>query len=597
MRSFIANARTDSVEQKLRLFEAAYRAGDRKLAMSLLDSAKDTLAFEESSQTHAAAVASPADHFTPVKNLPSTWAQWAGGWTYCKALDLFEIVGIDRQAEPADFWIAAPHAHTTDLGRELRVAAVDAKSGRLVEVPCQVDQLSRVGDDVHVQVTILANVPAHRHASYLVFYGNPLAERTCYQTGLATRGEGYALTIENEHFVAQLSSQVGQLERLTSKRQHGLELYAGGKGHGEPPGIDWAHDYVDEGGFQKLRMRNWPRCLNYETLRGPLCTSIRRWGIPYSPVHPLFTPARVHMEQGYRFFAGQPYFIKEGTIRVIQDVTVEAMRDDEWVFSGYSFTDLLWIDAYGKLHEGEVPADKQEELWGVGFFHRVSRDAFVALRLEHSASGFDGLTHGGAPTLQYAGHGQLWSRYPVNHAQLKAGTVFRQKNAYYFAEYEDKAGRARMEQLRHRLMNPLEIRAAEIPRLAGTASSTSARLARFGETADSARLKPAIWKALRQVRDEQLYSIDANVVDMGYVYDVREEHGTAYVLVSMPHRGRPMYQFLVTAGGGRIEPGIRERLLEIDGIRDVVVEMTWEPPWSVARLSDAGRKAMGFDSK
>jgi metal-sulfur cluster biosynthetic enzyme len=586
--------RTDSVEEKLRLFEAAYRAGDRKLAMSLLDSAKDTLAFEESGQLPSAGLASQADHFTPVKNLPPAWAKWAAGWEYCKAIDAFETVGIGRQAEPAEFCIAVPHTQVTDVGRELRVAAVDGKTGALSEVPCQVDHLTRVGEDVHVRVTILANVAAHRHATYLLFYGNPLAERTSYRTGLATRGEGYALAIENEHYVAQLSSQVGQLERLTSKRQHGLELYAGGKGHGEPPGIDWAHDYVDEGGFQKLRMRNWPRCLNFETVRGALCTSIRRWGFPDSPVHPLFTPARVHMDQSYRFYAGQPYFIKEGEIRVVKDVTVEAMRDDEWVFSGYSFTDLLWVDAFGKLHEGEVPADKQDSLWGVGFFHRVSRDAFVALRLEHTARGFDGLTHGGAPTLQYAGHGQLWSRYPVNHAQLKAGTLFRQKNAYYFGEYENKVGGDQLEQLRHRLMNPLEVRAAEIPRPAATPSSTG-RLARRGETAETARLKPSIWKALSQVRDEQLYNIDANVVDLGYVYNVREEQGTVYVLVTMPHRGRPMYQFLVTAGGGRVEPGIRERLLEIDGVREVVVEMTWEPPWSAARLSDAGRKALGLD--
>ena len=54
-------------------------------------------------------------------------------------------------------------------------------------------------------------------------------------------------------FIARLSRQMGQLERLISRREHGLELYAGGKGHGEPPCIDWAHDYVDQGGFQKLR--------------------------------------------------------------------------------------------------------------------------------------------------------------------------------------------------------------------------------------------------------------------------------------------------------------------------------------------------------
>jgi alkylation response protein AidB-like acyl-CoA dehydrogenase len=75
------------------------------------------------------------------------------------------------------------------------------------------------------------------------------------------------------------------------------------------------------------------------------------------------------------------------------------------------------------------------------------------------------------------------------------------------------------------------------------------------------------------------------------VYDVRENNGVVTVLVTMPHRGRPVYDFLVTAGGGRVEPGIRERLLKLKGVSDVVVDMTWEPPWTVDRLSEAGRFA------
>src|SRR6185503_16460517 len=106
----------------------------------------------------------------------------------------------------------------------------------------------------------MAEVAANERADYLIFYGNPNAERVEYTTDLKVRGEGYGLDIENNHFLARLSKQMGQLERLTYKRQHGLELFAGGKGHGEPPCIDWAHDYVDEGNFQKLRMRNWPAC-------------------------------------------------------------------------------------------------------------------------------------------------------------------------------------------------------------------------------------------------------------------------------------------------------------------------------------------------
>ena len=268
------------------------------------------------------------------------------------------------------------------------------------------------------------------------------------------------------------------------------------------------------------------------------------------------------------------------------------MRDDEWVFSGYSFTDLLWIDRAGKLREGTVPQESVNDLWGAGFRHRDSRDAFLALWLEHRAEGFDGLGNGGVPTLDYPGHGQLWSRYPVQHSRLKAGTSIRQKNAYVVMEYPEVGAGRLVEELRHRLLNPVEIHAGELPKI--DKASRNGTLARVGETRETATLKPAIWRALQEVRDEQLYTADANIVDMGYVYDVRMRHQTAHILVTMPHRGRPVHDFLVSQGGGRVTEGIRERLLKINGIRDVVVDLTWNPPWTVSRLTEAGRAAMGL---
>ena len=76
---------------------------------------------------------------------------------------------------------------------------------------------------------------------------------------------------------------------------------------------------------------------------------------------------------------------------------------------------------------------------------------------------------------------------------------------------------------------------------------------------------------------------------MGYIYDVSVRDGVIHILMTMPHRGRPVYQFFVSQGGGRVEEGIRERLLKLTGVRDVVVDFTWEPAWTSARLTDRGR--------
>lgn len=318
--------------------------------------------------------------------------------------------------------------------------------------------------------------------------------------------------------------------------------------------------------------------------RGPVCVKVRRWGFPHGPAHPLFTPSRLHFDITYTYFAGQPWFLKEGTMTVVRDLE-GSPRDDEWVFSGQPFTDTLWMDADGALHEGAVTAGHEDDLWGVGFFHRRTRDAFIALFLEHSACGCDDIVHGGAPQLDYQGiprHAQLWSRSPAR-GTLRAGTVFCQRNAYLVGPYE---GAEPVEMARARLLQPLQSSAAQLP-VAWPEPSGSLTL-HTREPKATAPLKDAVWSALREVRDEMFYAVDANIVDMGYVYDLRIKGDVVHLLLTMPHRGRPQVGFLVAP--------LRERLLGIDGVGDVVVEQTWEPPWTVARLTKRGREVMGLEA-
>ncbi|MBI3922203.1 MAG: metal-sulfur cluster assembly factor [Armatimonadetes bacterium] len=577
--------RTDSVEVKLNLLQAARLSGNYELAMSLSESLKDTLTLERDRRGEAGQSAVPAQPSGRVVELPDLWAQWAKGWEYFRAITLRETVGIPRTQEPVDLLLGFPLPEAADLRRELRVARIDHDSGTLQELPSQVYGESRRGDGVFCRVVWLATVPAKGKSTYLLFSGNPKAELPDYETDLKVSGEGFGVDVSNHHYTAHLSRQMGQLERLTYRRAHGLELFAGGEGHGEPPDIDWAHDYLASNEFQKFRVTNWATCPNYEVVKGPLCVKVKRWGFPHSPVHPLFTPSRMHITVTYTFYAGASYFMKEGRMEVLQDFDINYLRDDEWVFSGYSFTDTVWVDRQGALHEGEAPQRDQDDLWGVGFFHRHSRDAFIALWLEHEAEHFDALYHCGSPVLNYNGHGQLWSRWAArNKPHFKAGALLRQRNAYLTAPYHEETGAAAVEELRRRLLNPLQVEPGDIPVKTGATSSES--LARPGETEDSEDMKSAVWAALREVRDDMLYTVDANVVDMGYVYDVRVRGDTVYVLMTMPHRGRPKFRYLGNS--------IRERLVQVEGVGEVIIDVTWEPAWTVNRLSDKGREAMGL---
>ena len=236
--------RTDGVEEKLRLLQDAYSQGNHDLTMSLVESIKDTVVFERQRKKIGADSVSGAETFAAVTELPAAWAQWARGWQFCKVLELSETAGIERRQEPVDICVGFLAEHTADLQREVRVARIDAATGTLCEVISQVyGEVFEEGERC-CRVVFFADVPARGQVCYLVFYGNPFAELPRYATDLQVRGEGYGLDIENSYYAARLSRQMGQLERMRYKRTHGLELFIEGDGHGEPPHIDWAHDYL-----------------------------------------------------------------------------------------------------------------------------------------------------------------------------------------------------------------------------------------------------------------------------------------------------------------------------------------------------------------
>ncbi len=577
--------RTDSVEEKIRLLRDALARGRYDQARSLAESIKDTIVFTQQVSEDPGPPDLAPGGSRRVDELPEPWRRWAKGWTHYEVLALDETVGMPRAGEPIELAAAFPSHQTTMLPRELRLARVDSSTGTLTQTPCQVIRERRRGDQRLCDLLFQADSAAHVRSHYLVFWGNPDAELPDYSSDLEVRGEGYGLDIENRHYRASLSRQMGQIERLTYK-QGGRELFAAGDGHGEPPGIDWAHDYVTSGAFQKMRVTNWADCPDYEVIRGPVCAIVRRWGFPHSTVHPLFTPSRFHINVEYRFYTGLPYFVKRGSMETLTDLEITYLRDDEWVFSGSPFTDMLWMPSDGKLREGPVADESKDDLWAIGFYNRQNRDSFIALFLEHEAENFDGLKHSGAPTLNYMNHGQLWSRWAARgNPTLQAGARLEQRNAYLVSPFKREGGAAEVEAYRHRLLNPLAAERGDLPDSIRP-SATLGSLARSGEAGDASIPKAEIWKALREVRDPQLYKVDANVVDMGYVYDVRVGKGTVHIVMTMPHRGRPKYGFIG-------EP-IRRRLLDLAGVREVSIENVWDPPWDANRLTDAGRAAMGF---
>jgi metal-sulfur cluster biosynthetic enzyme len=91
----------------------------------------------------------------------------------------------------------------------------------------------------------------------------------------------------------------------------------------------------------------------------------------------------------------------------------------------------------------------------------------------------------------------------------------------------------------------------------------------------------AAWRALHEVPDPEF---PISLPDLGLVYDVEAAGSTVRVTVTFTASACPCVEF--------IKWDIRERLLEEPGIEDVVVEITWDPPWTTDRITERGRRAL-----
>ncbi|KAB7704975.1 DUF59 domain-containing protein [Bacillus aerolatus] len=97
-------------------------------------------------------------------------------------------------------------------------------------------------------------------------------------------------------------------------------------------------------------------------------------------------------------------------------------------------------------------------------------------------------------------------------------------------------------------------------------------------------LKENILGALEQVIDPEL-GID--IVNLGLVYDVdMDEDGKAKVTMTLTSMGCPL--------AGVIVDQVKAALADIPEVKDVEVDIVWNPPWSRDKMSRYAKIALGI---
>ena len=92
---------------------------------------------------------------------------------------------------------------------------------------------------------------------------------------------------------------------------------------------------------------------------------------------------------------------------------------------------------------------------------------------------------------------------------------------------------------------------------------------------------PALWDALRDVMDPEL---PISVVDMGLIVDLSQQDGIVDIKLTFTAMGCPAMEFIMD--------DIRARLLQEPGVREVRIEIVWDPVWTKARLTEEGIEIM-----
>jgi FeS assembly SUF system protein len=97
-------------------------------------------------------------------------------------------------------------------------------------------------------------------------------------------------------------------------------------------------------------------------------------------------------------------------------------------------------------------------------------------------------------------------------------------------------------------------------------------------------LGDAVIETLKTIYDPE---IPVNIHEMGLIYDVNvDDDYNVYILMTLTSPNCPVAESLPDE--------VKERVKDINGIKDVKVEITFEPPWDKDMMSEAAQLELGL---
>ena len=116
----------------------------------------------------------------------------------------------------------------------------------------------------------------------------------------------------------------------------------------------------------------------------------------------------------------------------------------------------------------------------------------------------------------------------------------------------------------------------------------AAKPANSGTPVTQGNLEKEIWNQLRSCYDPE---IPVNIVDLGLIYDchLTPLNGSSF---------KADVKMTLTAPGCGMGPmlaqDVQNKLLSLEGVDDVNVELVWDPPWNQGMMTEAAKLQLGL---
>lgn len=101
---------------------------------------------------------------------------------------------------------------------------------------------------------------------------------------------------------------------------------------------------------------------------------------------------------------------------------------------------------------------------------------------------------------------------------------------------------------------------------------------------DKGKLEQQVISVLKTVYDPE---IPVDIWELGLVYEIKvDDEGNVYIKMTLTSPACPV--------AGSLPPEVKERVLSIDGVKDVYVDLVWNPPWDKDMMSEEAKLQLGF---